>query len=94
LPALAPLEITQDAESLADDISVYLVPEDPDKEGETASLEWFYAEVFETELEGWTTDDSAWPKNRTLEMFLLWFDVQGESLVVDIGIGDIETEDM
>ncbi len=84
----------EDAESLTGEISVYLVPEDPDEESETAPLDWFYEEVFEEELDAWTTDKSLWPKDRTLEMFLEWFDVQGESLVVDIGIGDIETQDM
>lgn len=39
---------------------------------------------FELFIGGWYTDESWWPKNRTLKMFKEWFDVQYHSMVWDL----------
>ena len=39
-------------------------------------------------LEGWVTDEACWPKNRTLEMFEEWFEVQMSSIVEDLCLGE------
>lgn len=83
------LEAHQDS---ADHVSVYLVPADPEEVAETAPLEEIYERVFDLELAGWCTDDARWPSPRTLELFLEWFDVVGESLVVDLGQGKLRSE--
>jgi len=34
------------------------------------------------------TDEACWPKNRTLEMFEEWFEVQMSSIVEDLYLGE------
>jgi hypothetical protein len=41
-------------------------------------------EQFERELFGWHTDQSAWPKSRTLVIFRQWFEVALDSVVEDL----------
>jgi len=81
------------AEGLRNRAAVYLVPEDPTGREETPPLDDYFEEIFEYELEAWDTDDSKWPAARTLEMFLQWFEVSGQSIVVDLGEGPIWVED-
>jgi hypothetical protein len=40
--------------------------------------------IFELELFGWYTDESVWPKKRTLSVFRKWFDVEIHSMVIDM----------
>jgi hypothetical protein len=80
--------------TFADRFAVYLVREDPDEESETAPLEDFYEKVFELELEACCVNEDYWPENRTLAMFLEWFDVQGESLVIYLGDEELEVEEL
>ena len=79
--------------SLAAQASVYLVPEDDNGEFEAPSLEEYFEEMFELELADWTEDETRWPARRDFETFLEWFDVQGESMVTDLGRGPILIED-
>ncbi|NEX60044.1 hypothetical protein [Noviherbaspirillum galbum] len=49
---------------------------------------------FELFVGNWYTDESWWPKNRTLKMFKEWFDVQYHSMVWDLAATvPIEHED-
>jgi len=48
--------------------------------------------IFETELEGWYTDESMWPKKRGYATFLAWFDVEAHSVVHEFGDKRIEVE--
>lgn len=82
------------AKDLARQVSIYLVAQDPDGKKETAPLEKYYEEIFETELGAWTTDKAYWPKTRTLEMFHEWFEVVGESIITDLETSPIRTEEM
>jgi hypothetical protein len=41
--------------------------------------------LFEHILVAWITDESEWPKNRTLKMFREWFDIEYRSMVWDMG---------
>src|SRR6266498_4964215 len=52
--------------------TVYLVPEFDDDDGAQKVLKRVFGEVFERELFGWHTDESAWPRKRTLAMFREW----------------------
>jgi len=69
---------------LRDDCPAYLVRTvwEPDDAQKMIGECW--EKLFERALEGWITDESAWPKNRTLKMFREWFDVDCHSLVVDL----------
>ena len=75
-------------------VSVYLVPEDSAGEDETPPLKDFYVRIFEAELEAWTTDVDTWPETRDLATFNAWFSVVGESVIVDLGEGSIEVEEL
>ncbi len=48
---------------------------------------------FELFLYDWYTDESWWPKARSLKMFNEWFDVQYSSMVWDLADEPIEHED-
>lgn len=70
---------------LADDEqTVYLVPGFEDDDEAEDVLKLVYAEVFERELDGWHTDEAAWPKNRTLATFKRWFKIEMHSTVEDL----------
>ena len=69
--------------------SVYLLPEyDTDDEGWALLSEGFDV-IFDSELEGWHTDDTTWPKNRTFTMFQRWFQVTLCSCIDDLCEGPI-----
>ncbi len=44
----------------------------------------FSSIVFELELEGWWTEESDWPQDRSYEVFCQWFDVSLHSMVHDL----------
>jgi hypothetical protein len=64
--------------------TAYLIPEFDSDEEALAILKKVYSDVFENELWGWHTDESAWPKRRTFAMFQKWFTVQLHSVVEDL----------
>ena len=64
--------------------TVYLIPSFEDDDEAERILKKVYAEVFERELDGWHTDEKAWPQNRTLAMFKKWFQVELHSVVEDL----------
>ena len=86
-------EAPEHAKLLEKRISIYLVGEDPDEKEETAPLERCFKKIFEAELAAWSIDRGDWPKKRTLELFLQWFDVARESVVTDLEAGPIRHED-
>jgi hypothetical protein len=74
----------EDALSLREHFSVYLVAEDPEGRKESAPVRRYFRRIFERELELWYTDESAWPAKRDFKTFLTWFDVQAESMICDL----------
>lgn len=81
------------AVSLRGETSVYLVAEDPAGEEESAPVEQYYEQVFELELENWCTDPERWPPHRDYAMFLQWFDVQANSMLVDLESVPLDWDD-
>jgi len=75
-------------EALHAEPTVYLLPEYEDPSSQHEVLEEFWPVLFEAMLEGWVTDESHWPKNRTLQMFQEWFEVQMSSIVEDLYLGE------
>ena len=76
--------------------TVYLIS-DQDAEADTTLERWIeagYAELFEVELEGWYTDESLWPQERTLKLFHEWFEVECHSVIVDTVGTPIVDEDL
>ena len=52
------------------------------------------AEIFERELDGWHTDDTAWPKRRTLATFKQWFTIEMHSMVEDLCSDELLDDDV
>jgi hypothetical protein len=73
--------------------TVYLIPNFDDEDDGWGIVEEVYAEVFENELLGWHRDESDWPRQRNLEKFLAWFEVELYPVVVDLGQDEIVDED-
>ena len=64
--------------------TVYLIPEFDTPDDADSVIEQIDLEVFENELYGWHTDESAWPANRDLETFREWFTIELHSVVEDL----------
>lgn len=64
--------------------TVYLIPSFESDEEASEIIEDVYSEVFENELWGWHTDESAWPRKRDLSTFREWFEVELHSVVEDL----------
>jgi len=77
-----------------EDSTAYLIPTVEDVEEAEEILVTCWPLLFENELESWCADEDVWPADRTLEMFLDWFDVELHSNVVDIAADPIEGEDL
>lgn len=64
--------------------TIYLLPEWDDQKEAERLLKRVWAEVFARELQNWYTDESTWPKKRTLKMFKEWFKIEMHSMVEDL----------
>ena len=64
--------------------SMYLLPECESDEDFADCLREMFPVIFEGELEGWWTDESAWPGTRTFDTFQEWFDCRFHSIVIDL----------
>ena len=71
-------------EEIHHDSTAYLIPELWDDSDQQELLASYYDVLFEEQLAGWWTDETAWPQKRNLKMFLDWFDVEFHSLVFDL----------
>ena len=75
------------------DETAYLIPEFDDEKEAERILKRVYEEVFERELSSWDTQESRWPKPRTLALFREWFDIQLHSMVDDLGDDALEDDE-
>jgi len=73
--------------------TIYLIPDFDDDIEATEILAKCFDIIFEAELNGWHTDESAWPKNRTFAMFREWFDFKFHSVVEDLCDYDITDDE-
>ena len=76
-----------------DEQTVYLIPSFETDQEQERVLRTIYAEVFENELHGWHTVESAWPRNRTLAMFRRWFKIEIHTVVEDLCAYPIEDDE-
>jgi hypothetical protein len=76
-------------ESLNEDSTAYLISEIWQDSDQEEFLQTYYDILFEEQLEGWWTDEVAWPQQRDLKLFLEWFEVEFHSLVFDLCDGPI-----
>ena len=82
------------APSTTGEQSVYLLPEWGDQTEAEQILKSIWAEVFDRELFGWHTDESAWPKKRTLKMFKEWFTIEMHSMIENLCAYPIEDDEL
>ena len=61
-----------------------LIPEFESAEESDAFLKQHWREIFETELEAWSTPDE-WPENLSYELFRSFFRFQFSSMVYSVG---------
>jgi len=73
--------------------TVSFIPNFDTDDDARAILERVYPEVFENELWGWHTDESAWPENRDLKAFEAWFAIEMHSVVEDLCDYELIEED-
>ena len=76
-----------------DESTVYLVPYILSDQHEAEILKQVYADIFERELFEWHTEESDWPKKRTLTVFKQWFKYEFHSIVEDLCSYPILRED-
>jgi hypothetical protein len=67
-----------------DDSNVYLIPEIEDDDDLNKFLKKKWKCIFANELYDWCTEESLWPKNVSFEMFLEWFEIEYNSMVIDL----------
>ncbi len=75
-----------------EDCSAYLLPCWEDDDELERLLKRVCRRIFESELAGWTTDESCWPKRRDLATFREWFEIEPHSLVFELGDSFIRIE--
>jgi hypothetical protein len=86
-----PANIRQD--QVDKDNTVYLLPDLAYDDEQEDLLARFYDLIFQEQLSGWWTDESAWPPKRDLVTFKTWFDVEFHSAVLDLVEGPLEDDE-
>lgn len=70
--------------NLQKDCAVILIPA---FEGPRQSMEYIkqiYAGIFEAELISWGVPEKSWPKERSLDLFGQWFNIEFHSSIYDV----------
>ena len=70
--------------------NVYLITED--FFDEAPLLEQHFKKIFKNELFAITEDENSWPTERTMDIFLEWFDIKVGSMVFDLEKSNILSE--
>ena len=81
-------------EAANEERTVYLISDEDADTGSTLE-QWIrrnYRQLFESELEGWYTDPTPWPEDRSFYRFREWFDVECHTVLVDT-VGDVICDD-
>ncbi len=71
--------------------TLYLIPDPDEGASMQAQLKACYQDIFEEELEGWSTDPEQWPQDRSFKAFQAWFQVEQVEMVHDMGEDAIRT---
>lgn len=64
--------------------SVYLTEEFQSEEDLSEQLAQHYEKIFDNELAAWEEFGDHWPEERTLELFLEWFEVIPQVMAIDL----------
>jgi hypothetical protein len=77
-------EETYTLDDISTDCTVVLLPAFDDEEEAEHYLLEIFDELFASELMSWNENPTTWPEDRSIEMFLEWFDIDFHSLVYDV----------
>lgn len=80
-------------DELNNDCTSCLIPHFDYKEGSRNYIKKIYKQIFEVELESWTTDEQLWPQKRNYSLFQKWFVIEIHSEVIDFLETKIEKEE-
>jgi hypothetical protein len=86
-------DLVSTLEDLNSDPSTYLIPSGESNVELLAHLCVLSKEIFEIELNGWSTDEKEWEKDKSWENFNKWFDYTISSMPIDLGRDEIERAD-
>lgn len=78
---------------LCEDNEAFLIPQFSDLGESIRWVEKRWSMLFEHMLAEWMLDETAWPENRTLDMFREWFDIEIHTLVWDLSGEPLMVED-
>jgi hypothetical protein len=67
-----------------DEFNIYLVQEMDSNEQVRQYVELNFEMIFANELNDWYSDEDKWPANRTSEMFFAWFELEINSMILDL----------
>jgi len=73
--------------------TVYLIT-DSDAENVDEWIRENHISLFESELEGWYTDENLWPKKRDYKTFKEWFEMECHSVIMDTVGGEIYDDEI
>ena len=80
-------------EECREDCTSYLVPYSEELDEPERTIREYCVEIFEAELFSCCADERKWPNDISYEMFTEWFEVEYNSIVVDLGHDGIILED-
>lgn len=69
---------------LAQEPTIYLIPECDTPEEIDQVVREMCEEIFEEQLAGWFNDGATWPSDRGFDVFCRWFDCQFHSVLIDL----------
>ncbi len=70
--------------NLQKDCTALLIPAFDGPKQAQAYIDHIYQGLFEAELESWGVPKKSWPKDRSLELFNKFYDIEFHSMVYDI----------
>ena len=73
--------------------SVYLIDETGDNIAARRIVQRRCADIFEHELAAWCGNEDLWPLKRAWRTFKQWFEVQINSMVIDLGKRPLQIEE-
>lgn len=71
-------------QNLRRDCIVLLIPEFDGPKQASEYIKTIFEPIFEAELISWGIPENLWPKERNLELFKVWFDIEFHSMIYDV----------
>jgi hypothetical protein len=72
--------------------NIYLVQEMDSNEDVLRWIQFNFEMIFSNELNDWYSNEGKWPSNRTYKIFSEWFDIEINSMILDLEEYEITKE--